>query len=242
MIFLFTDFGYQGSYVGQMKAVLAQQVPNQAVIDLMHDAPMFNPKASAYLLASLIPYLPERTIILGVVDPGVGDHHRRPIMVKADSRWYIGPDNGLFNTVIKQANKAQVWEINWKPQTLSNSFHGRDLFAPIAAMLAEGKQVDGKELTTDEIVPVDWPEQLNEIIYVDHYGNAMTGLSGEQMGATSVIKVEEHEFMFARTFSEVNKGEGFWYVNSNGLIEVAVNQGSSVESFGLGIGDRVEVL
>lgn len=240
MIFLFTDFGFNGSYVGQMKAVLAAQFSNNSTVDLMHDAPMFNPRASAYLLASLIPYLSEQSIILGVVDPGVGKHDRRPIIVKADTRWYVGPDNGLFNTIIKNSIEVQIWEILWRPENLSNSFHGRDLFAPVVAMLANEKLPEVKELTLEDVVSVDWAEELAEIIYIDHYGNAMTGLLGDKLDTDSVINIAEHQFKFARTFSDVTKGEGFWYVNSNGLVEVAVNQGSAAEVFGLAIGDKIQ--
>ena len=240
MIFLYTDFGYHGSYVGQMKAVLADQLSNNSIVDLMHDAPMFNPCASAYLLASLIPYLPEQSIILGVVDPGVGNKNRRALIVKADTRWYVGPDNGLFNTIIKNSIEVQLWEILWRPENLSNSFHGRDLFAPVVAMLANAKLPEVKELTVEDVASADWSEELAEIIYIDHYGNAMTGLLGNKFDTNSVIKIAEHQFKFSRTFSEVTKGEGFWYVNSNGLVEIAVNQGSTAEVFGLAIGDKLK--
>ncbi len=138
MIVLFTDFGWQGPYVGQMKAVLAKQAPREPLIDLMHDVPTFNPRAAAYLLASLIDPFPPDTVFLTVVDPGVGSQLRSPCVMKAAGRWYVGPDNGLFNVIAKQAASYMAWEIDWRPDTLSDSFHGRDLFAPVAAQLARG--------------------------------------------------------------------------------------------------------
>ena len=139
MIVLFTDFGWQGPYVGQMKAVLAQQAPDQTVIDLMHDAPVFNSRAAAYLLASLVEPFPKDTVFLAVVDPGVGSGERRPCVLQADGRWYVGPDNGLFNVIAKQSAEYTAWVIDWQPDSLSDSFHGRDLFAPVAAQLASGQ-------------------------------------------------------------------------------------------------------
>ncbi|MDH5572537.1 MAG: SAM-dependent chlorinase/fluorinase, partial [Gammaproteobacteria bacterium] len=199
-----------------------------------------NPKASAYLLASLIPYLPEESVILAVVDPGVGNHDRRSLIIKADKRCYVGPDNGLFNSIIKNAREVQVSEITWRPDRLSNSFHGRDLFAPVAAMLIKGKQPECKPLSVEEVVPHDWPQQMDEIIYIDHFGNVVTGLLGDNFSPDSVVKIGDHQFNYARTFSDVKKGEGFWYINANGLIEVALNQGSAAMEFGFVIGDVIQ--
>ena len=238
MIVLFTDFGWQGPYVGQMKAVLAQQAPQQPVIDLMHDVPMFKPRAAAYLLASLVEKFPAETVFLAVVDPGGGSGERRPCVVNADDRWYIGPDNGLFNVIARQASEYKILEIDWRPEALSDSFHGRDLFAPIAAQLACG---DSPQMTitsfTDE--PEKWPIDLAEIIYVDHFGNAMTGLRGNLVSKDIKLRIHEHVIPYARVFAEASVGEPFWYINSNGLIELAMNQASVAQSLELKIGTPV---
>ena len=126
MIMLFTDFGLHGPYTGQMKAVLHQWAPGIPVVDLFADAPVGNPKASAYLLAAYAAWFPAGTIFLCVVDPGVGGM-RPAIILKADGRWYLGPGNGLFELVQRRAGKTQKWDIDWKPERLSASFHGRDL-------------------------------------------------------------------------------------------------------------------
>ena len=128
MIVLFTDFGVTGPYVGQMKSVLCQQASTIPVIDLMHDAPTFDPQAAAYLLASLVSEFPHDSVFLCVVDPGVGSD-RRPLIAKINERWFVGPDNGLFNIVARHAldiSKMKWWEITWQPERLSASFHGRD--------------------------------------------------------------------------------------------------------------------
>jgi S-adenosyl-L-methionine hydrolase (adenosine-forming) len=129
MIALFTDFGLHGPYTGQMKAVLHQMAPGIPIIDLFADAPVGNPKASAYLLAAYAAWFPVRTVFLCVVDPGVGGT-RPSIFLEADGRWYIGPGNGLFELIQRRARETRSWDIDWKPKHLSASFHGRDLFAP----------------------------------------------------------------------------------------------------------------
>ena len=141
MIVLFTDFGLAGPYTGQMKAVLARDAPGQPVIDLFADAPSRNPRAAAYLLAAYAAWFPAGTVFLAVVDPGVGGI-RAPLIVSADGCCYVGPDNGLFELVLRRAREAQVWEITWQPAALSASFHGRDLFAPVAAKLASDVVAD----------------------------------------------------------------------------------------------------
>jgi hypothetical protein len=123
MIVLLTDFGLDGPYTGQMKAVLHQMVPGRSIIDLFADAPIRNPKASAYLLAAYAVWFPAGTVFLCVVDPGVGGA-RPPVIVEADGRWYVGPGNGLFELVQRRAGEARSWNIDWKPERLSASFHG----------------------------------------------------------------------------------------------------------------------
>jgi S-adenosylmethionine hydrolase len=138
MIVLFTDFGPSGPYAGQMRSAIAKYAPSEIAIDLLSDAPAFNPKASAYLLAALAPDFPDGAIFLCVVDPGVGGD-RLPLIVKAKNQVFIGPDNGLFSIVARRSSTASVQKITWKPDYLSASFHGRDLFAPVAAMISTGK-------------------------------------------------------------------------------------------------------
>ena len=174
MIVLFTDFGLQGPYTGQMKAVLHQMAPGMPAIDLFADAPVGNPKASAYLLAAYAEWFAAKTVFLCVVDPGVGGT-RPPIILEADGRWYVGPGNGLFELVQRRATSTRSWDIEWKPERISASFHGRDLFAPVAAMLARGEAPPGRLRKDETHRRTDWPDDLSEIVYIDHFGNAMTG-------------------------------------------------------------------
>ena len=238
MIYLFTDFGYNGPYVGQVKSVLAVNAGTIPVIDLMHDAPTFNPKAGAILLSSLVNYLPERSITLAVVDPGVGNPARKPIMLEADGRWFVGPDNGLFHYVIEAATNVSCFELR-VTQPVSKTFHGRDIFAPAAAQLVQGKFPDAVKLDNGRLYRFESKSPVFEIIYIDHYGNAMTGLTEKDMQKYQYIYLDGIEVLQADTFSSVDKGKLFWYFNSIGLVEISVNCGSAAEMCNLHIGKQI---
>ncbi|MHA1569759.1 MAG: SAM hydrolase/SAM-dependent halogenase family protein [Alphaproteobacteria bacterium] len=240
MITLFTDFGWLGPYVGQLKLVLRDAAPTHVVIDLMHDAPRFQPRASAYLLAALAVRLPQNAVTVAVVDPGVGSAERRPVVVEANQRWYVGPDNGLLNVVARQAETFKCWEINWRPVTLSHTFHGRDLFAPVAARLVTGQALDMTSCTLAED-PAGWPADLAEVIYIDGFGNAATGFRGSRLAPAAQLVIEGKVFHYAPTFAAVARGEAFWTINANGLVELAINQGDVSAEFGLAIGTPIEI-
>lgn len=241
MIVLFTDFGLHGPYAGQMKAVLAQMAPGIAVIDLFADAPVGNPKPSAYLLAAYAPWFPAGTVFLCVVDPGVGGT-RPAIILEIDDRWYVGPGNGLFELVQRRAGKAQCFDITWKPERLSSSFHGRDLFAPVAAMLARGERPPGEPRKNNVDRRPKWTDDLAEIVYVDHFGNAMTGLRATMLPEGTRLATSGQVLERANTFSDLLPGGAFWYENANGLAEIAVNQGRADRVLGLTIGTPVTIL
>ena len=240
MFVLFTDFGLQGPYTGQMKAVLNQMAPSVPAIDLFADVPVGNPKASAYLLAAYAEWFTAGTIFLCVVDPGVGGT-RPPVIVEADGRWYVGPGNGLFELVQRRAARVRSWDIKWKPERLSASFHGRDLFAPVAAMLAQGEPPPGQPHQDSAHRRTDWPDDLSEIVYIDHFGNAMTGLRAVTLQRESRLVVAGRVLERAATFSDRPPGMAFWYENSNGLAEIAVNQGRADRELGLAIGISIEI-
>lgn len=241
MIVLFTDFGLEGPYVGQMKAVLHQQAPGAAVIDLFADVPPFDVQGAAYLLAAYAKDFPEETVFLCVVDPGVGGD-RRAAVVHADGRWYVGPDNGLFNVVAQRAQALEWWDINWRPSRLSASFHGRDLFAPVAARLACGEKFLGDKQIPESRLFRDWPEDLARIVYIDRFGNAMTGIRVSTLGSATVFELNGQRLQRVRTFSDVPPGTGFWYENSNGLAEIAVNQGRADQRLQAKVGDPVVIV
>lgn len=240
LIVLFTDFGATGPYVGEMKARLALGAPGVPVIDLLCDAPRFNPKAAAYLLAALAPGFPVDTVFLAVVDPGVGTAERLPAAVFADGRWYVGPGNGLFDVVARRADVCEWQDIQWDGP-LSASFHGRDLFAPVAAQIACDITRHGKPVPRPARLMPNWPEDLGEVIYLDSYGNAWTGLRAAGIGTTATVTVNGHTLHHARTFGAAPVGQAFWYENSSGMLEIAVNRGHAGEALGLAIGTPIVV-
>lgn len=253
MIVLFTDFGIGSPYIGQMQNVLFQHAPGQQIIILFSDAPTFDARSSAYLLPAYIDEFAAETVFLCVVDPGVGSVARKPVMLRIDERWYVGPDNGLFNVVAMRARDKQAiewWDITWQPDKLSSSFHGRDLFAPVAAMLANGDKPQAERQDAAARIDTRWPEELEEIIYIDHFGNAITGIRAdavtENNGIVTCLQQAHGERLltlkYARTFSEVPPGQGFWYRNANGLVEIAVNQGSARDHLALTIGSRIRII
>lgn len=238
-IVLFTDFGSGDLYVGQVKAVLQRLAPPIAVIDLLHDAPAFNVRASAHLLAAMVGCFGEDSVFLTVVDPGVGGA-RDAVVVQADGRWYVGPDNGLLSVVGARAAKGDCWRVVWQPDELSASFHGRDLFAPVAATLAvQGGLPKGWFEHTGRLNVDFGGDDLPEIIYIDHYGNAHTGIRASGIPREARLALGEARIAFARVYAEAADGAAFWYENSQGLVEIAVRCGSAAQRLGINVGDAL---
>lgn len=240
MLFLYTDFGVDDPYVGQVHAALAQYDAQGPTIDLLHNAPNFNIRASAYLLAALAEALPTSCTVLAVVDPGVGGE-RAPLMVRTGRRWWVGPDNGLLSVVMARAGSVACHRIDWRPPRLSSSFHGRDLFAPVAAMLSRG-EMPSHTANYQPMDSSDWPTDLAQVIYIDHYGNAMTGLRANQVREQRRLKVHRLVLEEGTTFSTMPAGKAFWYCNANGLVEIAMNQANVADQLGLTIGTSVALI
>lgn len=218
-------------------AVLAESLQSR-VVNLIADAPCGDPRRAAYLLSALTDALPPGCVVVAVVDPGVGGQ-RDPLVVDVDGRVFLGPDNGLLSRVIAHGDEVRAARIDWRPERLSSSFHGRDLFAPVAGFLSRGQGVDRSPLATDALVGSDWPDDLPEVIYIDHFGNAMTGMRGDALKSDRALKVGDAALPYAVTFGDVLPGSAFWYVNSCGLVEIAVNQGRAAEVLALTIGAPV---
>jgi len=239
MLVLFTDYGWTDPYVGQVKAQFAARAPGVPVIDLLHQVPDFNAHAGAQLLDALAKSFPAGAVFFCVVDPGVGGP-REAAVVEADGRWFVGPDNGLLSITAARASTRRVWHIRWRPEKPSASFHGRDLFAPVAARIAAGDW------------PADWLEEvpalnvqfdaadLPRILYVDHYGNAWTGIRGGLMDLSATLELKGRTLGWRRVFGAAAKGEVFWYVNSSGLVEIAANRASAAQALGVAVGDLVK--
>lgn len=234
-IVLFTDFGSADVYVGQVKAVLLDRVPRVPVIDLLNDAPPFAVEESAHLLAACAARFPSGTVFLAVVDPGVGTP-RDAVVVEADGRWFVGPDNGLLSVCSGRASRSRCWSIAWRPDRLSASFHGRDLFAPAAAWIAAGDaptELLREKSALDVRLAAD---DAAKIVYIDHYGNAWTGLRAGQYARDRVLAVGDARLRHAAVFGTAQGDEPFWYENSAGLVEIAANRSSAARRLALAIG------
>jgi S-adenosylmethionine hydrolase len=236
MIFLFTDFCTNDLYVGQMHARIRQICPDVAIIDLLHEVPNFDVMAGAHLLAALHAEIPAGSVVIAVVDPGVGSE-RRPVAAEIDGRWYVGPDNGLLSVAGARGDQVRYQAVDWRPQTLSNTFHGRDLFAPVGAMLSQGMQASVLGAAVPAVqLPAD---DHAAVIYIDHYGNAMTGWRVGHAEPDWRLQIGEYQLSYANYFSQVPAGTPFWYGNAMGLVEVAVNGGSAEQAMAIKPGQSI---
>lgn len=237
-ILLFTDFGAADLYVGQVELVLDRYATGTPVIHLCNEAPAFNVRASAHLLAALGTQVTRGHVVIAVVDPGVGTD-RKPVVVRADGKWFVGPDNGLLSVVWSRATTRQVWHILPPPEGISHTFHGRDVFAPAAGAIASddfpNERVEAAE-KLEVMLPAD---DIAEIVYVDHYGNAMTGLRAAGLAREGVLAVNGHRVPYARTYGETPHGTTFWYENSIGLVEIATHGASAAAALELRVGTPV---
>lgn len=240
MILTFTDFGGRAPYLAQMKAAALREHPDAAVLDMVTNAPAFRPRPAGYLLAHYIADFPAESAVIGVVDPGVGTD-RRGVVVHAGERWFVGPDNGLFAPALRLAGGGAAWRIDWRPARVAASFHGRDIFAPVAARLARGMPPPGTPIDPDGLDGMADPDDRDAVIYVDDYGNAITGRRADTVAATAVIHVAGRTIRAARTFGDVPVGTPMWYRNANGLVEIAVNQDRADTTLGIAVDTPIAV-
>ena len=238
-IALVTDFGV-GPYIGQMRLLAAASSPTLPVIDLISDLPAARPDLAAYLLPGLVRGMPECTLYLCVVDPGVGSD-RGVLAVRIGTAWFLAPDNGILVPLVRQAGgSARVWRVLWRPAVLSASLHGRDLFLPLAQRVCGGTLPGAVRIGLESIHGFDLPAMRPSICYVDGFGNAMTGLKASEVAPESELLFgASTRVARARTFSDVTPGVAFWYENAFGLLEIAVNQGRADSQLRLRPGDPI---
>lgn len=237
---LFTDFGGQDHYLGQIYSALHARINGVPVYNLMNSAPQYNPKASAYLLAAILRDVSRNTVVMAVVDPGVGSE-RQALIIETERHILIGPDNGLL-TIASRSFNSEISVIDWRPDYLSSSFHGRDLFAPIVAMIINGEPVPSHQFNRDEMIGSDWADNLYEVVHVDKYGNLITGIQAETVSSDSRLMVAGKSVENGTTFSSVSAGKLFWYENSSGLVEIACNQGSANKHLKTRVGSEISVV
>lgn len=252
--FLLTDFGLQDPYVGQMKAVLWSLCPQATILDLSHGVQAHNAVQAGFFLASSWPYLPEGSIGLAVVDPGVGTS--RPLLLfEQNKKSVLTPDNGLIGLLLTSQAECRVWRINSPApkNEVSASFHGRDVFAPLACRLAEG--VEAAELGT-EITPADcrsthWSlavlhgnQVQATVMHVDGFGNCILNLDcrtwGRRFpaGSSFALLHPRRESVYAvSTYARIPEDRVGLLAGSQGYLELACNQCSCARHLDLAIGD-----
>ncbi|MCX6028656.1 MAG: SAM-dependent chlorinase/fluorinase [Chloroflexi bacterium] len=251
IITLTTDFGLTDSYVGAMKGVILGLCPDARLVDLSHDIAAQNVTQAAYVLAAAAPYFPAGTIHLAVVDPGVGGE-RWPLVVQTGRALCVGPDNGLFSPFLTEPG-ACAWALDrpefWLPQ-VSRTFHGRDIFAPVAAHLARGV-LPGQmgQLISDPVLlpltePVRHPDGhvTGQVIYADRFGNLITNVPAAWVAAGRWrVEIAGQQIAGIRAaYADAQRGELLALVSSGGTVEVAVREGSAAARLGVGVGAAVD--
>jgi S-adenosylmethionine hydrolase len=253
IVTLTTDFGVSDGYVGAMKGVILGLAPSATIVDISHDVTRQDVRHGVRVLAASTPFFPSGTIHVAVVDPGVGTS-RRGIGLRTSCATFVGPDNGLF-TPFLQERVACVALTNpaMHRHPVSNTFHGRDVFAPVAAHLVNGLSLAdlGPPVEDPIRLPEPQPERLAdgrlraEVVYVDRFGNLITNLRPIEWGIddTRGIRVVLRGASLAvqRTYADGAPGQLLALVGSDGCLEIAVREGSAAERLGLGVGARLIV-
>lgn len=257
VITITTDFGHQGPFVATMKGRILTRLPQARLIDVTHEVPVYWPAEAGFWLARSFEFFPMGTVHIAVVDPGVGTK-RDIIAVHADHHVFLAPDNGLLAPIVTRAPGAVVYRVDVdavrKRLSLtvpSATFHGRDIFAPIAAELAAGRiGVDELGPITIDIVP-SWvddptvtPDQVaGVVITIDHFGNLITNIDAALIRrfVHPVVRTAGHSFLLRRTYGDVQPGDYLALINSFGVVELARAEQSAAEGLGLGRGTPVSV-
>ena len=247
LITLLTDFGTADSYVAEVKAALLRAAPQATLVDLTHAVPPGDLRAAAYLLGRTWHRFPEGTVHLAVVDPGVGTP-RAALAFGTAGHWFVGPDNGLFTPVLRDAAVEIVTLA--VPPTAAPTFHGRDLFAPAAAALASGTALQAlgqpylgiPHRLSYRDPHYEGKSLVGEVVYVDRFGTLVTNLTPEMVPDYAVIEIEGLDIgPLRRTFGDVPTGGLLAYLGSGGQVEIAVRDGSAARRLGMGVGGRIRV-
>ena len=247
VIGLFTDYGWEDPYVAQLKGVIFTINPGARLVDITHTVSPFNVTEGSYLLDQCAEEFPAGTIFVAVVDPQVGTS-RDPILLEtAKGKFFVGPDNGLFTQVLAHEGFSKAWKLD-KPEffrvgDVSRTFHGRDIFGPVAAHLAAGIDPErlGSPLKTLTLLPDRQPTFSGtvitaEVLHIDRYGNVILNLpSGSDLAAKlkdgNLIKIsigkENYAAPLVKTYGEVEKGRLLLLYGGSGLLEISMNEGSA---------------
>ncbi len=234
IITLITDFGGRDGYVGAMKGVIAKLAPAATVVDIAHDIPRGDVAHAAWVVATSTVEFPYGTIHVAVVDPGVGGA-RREVIVRADGFWYVGPDNGVFTYVY--SHRWDAWTIDdaaWRAPRVSRTFHGRDIYAWAAALIAAGEDATKVGAPVKLVGTLPWGPRLRgagRIVHIDQFGNLISDLPPSEAGRA--ISIAGTTLAVRGTYEDVPPGELVAYVGSSATIEIAVRDGRADARLGV---------
>jgi len=255
IITLITDFGLRDSYVAEMKAVILGIKPDATIVDITHEIEKFSIRTGAYVLASASRYFPIGTIHVAVIDPSVGTK-RRPILIQTSKSYFIGPDNGILVLVAKNHGIEHVYEISNRKLMLpriSSTFHGRDVFAPAAANLANGVSPATFGPEIHNIVMPEFTKirrrknmLVGEILHIDGFGNITTNFGETELNQlktkTTVnvkLKNARLRLKLCKAYADVEPHEPLAVVGSHEFLEISINQGNAAETFKIREGDKI---
>jgi S-adenosyl-L-methionine hydrolase (adenosine-forming) len=251
IVTLLTDFGAGSGYPAQMKGVILGLLPEARLVDLSHEVPAYDLLSGALLLEACVPRFPAHAVHCAVVDPGVGTVRRPVCVVDGAGRRLVGPDNGLFTPFLGAGARAfLLQDRGLVPVPGSATFHGRDLFAPVAAWLAGGGEPERLGPPVGDPVRLDWPEPRRDgaelcgnVLLVDPFGNLLTSIRAPDLPAGPFrVRAGGRPARVVRTFGEGRPGELVALLGSSGRLELAVREGSAAALLGAGRGAPVSVL
>ncbi|MBI5642369.1 MAG: SAM-dependent chlorinase/fluorinase [Deltaproteobacteria bacterium] len=254
IITLTTDFGLKDPYQGAMKGAILSINPKASIIDITHLISPGNIMEGAFILLEAYSFFPVNTIHVGVVDPGVGGE-RKPLLIETEKYVFVGPDNGLFSLIARNERVKRVihlTESRYFLSEISSTFHGRDIFGPVAAHLSLDvtPPLFGKEIKKANEIDLPHPEKkggaiTGEVVYVDSFGNLITNITGDdilELGRDIEVGINGHGVKgLKRTYSDGPVGEAVSVISSGGLLEIAVNSGAASERLKASVGDKVTV-
>jgi len=258
IITLTTDFGSRDPYVAEMKAVILGISPNATIVDITHQIEKFNVRMGAYVLAAASPYFPKGTVHVVVVDPGVGTE-RQPIIVETKKCCFVGPDNGVLALAAKsiggEVHVHRITNREFMLPKVSSTFHARDIFAPAAAHLANGRcpaelGPEIHQMISPQFARIVRRKDVLEgqVVHVDDFGNIITSFTEKEL-ETMKIKGDVHvkvgnvalKLKLCKAYGDVEKAQPLAIIGSHDFLEISVNQGSAANIFNTRVGDKVVI-
>ena len=251
IITLITDFGHSDAYVGIMKGVILSIAPHVVIVDLCHQVPPQDVRAGAFTLYQSVPFFPPDAVHVVVVDPGVGSE-RSALAVRTDRGMFVAPDNGVLGFVLAATGVQEAVSLtnpDYRLPAASNTFHGRDVFAPAAAHLANDVPMAHMGSPAANLVAFSVPQpevissqrMIGHVIHIDHFGNLVLDVTADQLGGQATFELAGHIIgRLSRTFANGEPGELVAYVGSTfHHVEIAIRNGNAAQAWGVDVGTPV---